>query len=333
VAGCTAQDASSRPPLWEVADKLRHAAAESAPPPPHPPPPHPPPPRRGSRDPGRPHAAPPRLPGLTPPPSSPARLRAGWRRRCSREPGCSHLGVPTRARRCRSRRRSPTRRAPPAPTPPGSAAPSPRDRLVRDETCPVSTERWTRRVHFVREGGGCLSLGSPHRPSLVLLEPFPLRPRRRGADGRGARRGGRVRRDAHFAAGPARLAARRAARVLAAAAEPHAVGLALLAARRRDRKRPERVRRAALHDERLARRGRRARDGVPRRARAACRRGRGGGVCRARGLVPRGLRAGRARRAPAGAGRLSRVVALRRARGAPPPTSVQSGHVSSIPLY
>ena len=27
-------------------------------------------------------------------------------------------------------------------------------RTCRDETCPVSTERWTRRVHFVREGGG-----------------------------------------------------------------------------------------------------------------------------------------------------------------------------------
>jgi hypothetical protein len=26
--------------------------------------------------------------------------------------------------------------------------------LMRDETCPVSTEGWTRRVHFVREGGG-----------------------------------------------------------------------------------------------------------------------------------------------------------------------------------
>ena len=24
----------------------------------------------------------------------------------------------------------------------------------RDETCPVSTEGWTRRVHFIREGGG-----------------------------------------------------------------------------------------------------------------------------------------------------------------------------------
>ena len=23
-----------------------------------------------------------------------------------------------------------------------------------DETCPISTEGWTRRVHFVREGGG-----------------------------------------------------------------------------------------------------------------------------------------------------------------------------------
>ena len=29
---------------------------------------------------------------------------------------------------------------------------------VRDETCPISTEGWTRRVHFVREGGG----GAPH---------------------------------------------------------------------------------------------------------------------------------------------------------------------------
>jgi hypothetical protein len=30
----------------------------------------------------------------------------------------------------------------------------------RDETCPVSTERWTRRVHFVREeGGGRLGVG------------------------------------------------------------------------------------------------------------------------------------------------------------------------------
>ena len=28
------------------------------------------------------------------------------------------------------------------------------ERLERDETCPVSTEGWTRRVHFVREGGG-----------------------------------------------------------------------------------------------------------------------------------------------------------------------------------
>jgi len=27
-------------------------------------------------------------------------------------------------------------------------------RQVMPETCPISTERWTRRVHFVREGGG-----------------------------------------------------------------------------------------------------------------------------------------------------------------------------------
>ena len=29
-----------------------------------------------------------------------------------------------------------------------------RVRQLSDETCPVSTEGWTRRVHFVREGGG-----------------------------------------------------------------------------------------------------------------------------------------------------------------------------------
>jgi hypothetical protein len=28
----------------------------------------------------------------------------------------------------------------------------------RDETCPISTEGWTRRVHFVREGGGGLPM-------------------------------------------------------------------------------------------------------------------------------------------------------------------------------
>ena len=40
------------------------------------------------------------------------------------------------------------------PRAPGAARPA--------VSCPVSTEGWTRRVHFVREGGGvCASLGSP----------------------------------------------------------------------------------------------------------------------------------------------------------------------------
>jgi hypothetical protein len=35
-----------------------------------------------------------------------------------------------------------------------------------DETCPVSTERWTRRVHFVREGGGGGGQGAPPTAAL-----------------------------------------------------------------------------------------------------------------------------------------------------------------------
>ena len=42
----------------------------------------------------------------------------------------------------------------------------------RDETCPISTEGWTRRVHFVREGGDVVlgkerdDLAPPDDPTL-----------------------------------------------------------------------------------------------------------------------------------------------------------------------
>jgi len=50
------------------------------------------------------------------------------------------------------------------------------------ETCPVSTEGWTRRVHFVREGGGGGALlGEAHHDEL---------PHRRGRRRGGGRRGG-----------------------------------------------------------------------------------------------------------------------------------------------
>ena len=50
-----------------------------------------------------------------------------------------------------------------------------------DQTCPISTEGWTRRVHFVREGGGGRGRRGeptgPHRPALDrrdgLHEPPP----------------------------------------------------------------------------------------------------------------------------------------------------------------
>ena len=35
-----------------------------------------------------------------------------------------------------------------------------------DEACPISTEGWTRRVHFVREGGGGGGPGRSARPAL-----------------------------------------------------------------------------------------------------------------------------------------------------------------------
>ena len=46
----------------------------------------------------------------------------------------------------------------------------------RDETCPVSTAGWTRRVHFVRERGGG---GGPPRRQAVSLRAFV--PRAAGA--------------------------------------------------------------------------------------------------------------------------------------------------------
>ena len=39
---------------------------------------------------------------------------------------------------------------------------------MRDETCPVSTEGWTRRVHFVREGVGWARLVVPLHMHEIL---------------------------------------------------------------------------------------------------------------------------------------------------------------------
>jgi len=44
---------------------------------------------------------------------------------------------------------------------PGAAFPT-------DETCPISTEGWTKRVHFVREGGGWAGVASCSQPPPVL---------------------------------------------------------------------------------------------------------------------------------------------------------------------
>jgi len=45
----------------------------------------------------------------------------------------------------------------------------PLHRLERDETCPVSTGGWTRRVHFVREGGGGGTAARSERPGRGRL--------------------------------------------------------------------------------------------------------------------------------------------------------------------
>ena len=45
-----------------------------------------------------------------------------------------------------------------------------------DETCPVSTEGWTRRVHFVREGrggGALIAIGSPGFRSARMRSTCP----------------------------------------------------------------------------------------------------------------------------------------------------------------
>ena len=70
---------------------------------------------------------------------------------------------------------------------------APRCACQRDETCPISTDGWTRRVHFVREGGRG---GRPARaraaPSaLPRARRPPQAPCRRGNDSkRAAWRGG-----------------------------------------------------------------------------------------------------------------------------------------------
>ena len=59
----------------------------------------------------------------------------------------------------------------------------------RDETCPISTEGWTRRVHFVREGGGgALQRAAARRcarPAPRARPSAPARPPRRRGCGTG----------------------------------------------------------------------------------------------------------------------------------------------------
>ena len=76
----------------------------------------------------------------------------------------------------------------------------------RDATCPISTEGWTRRVHFVREGGG------PSGRTAFALEPGSTPNASRARLGAAARGGAAAR--ARRAEAARRLArARRAARV------------------------------------------------------------------------------------------------------------------------
>ena len=59
----------------------------------------------------------------------------------------------------------------------------------RPQTCPISTEGWTRRVHFVREGGGGGNLAArreqagAHAPALHPLAPHARHARAVGAQG------------------------------------------------------------------------------------------------------------------------------------------------------
>jgi len=81
--------------------------------------------------------------------------------------------------------------------PPGALPPPPRPALTcqRDETCPISTEGCTRRVHFVRKGGGEGSAATPRaQGSCHGGVAARRRASRRAACGArlGVRAGGRV---------------------------------------------------------------------------------------------------------------------------------------------
>ena len=81
--------------------------------------------------------------------------------------------------------------------PPGALPPPPRPALTcqRDETCPISTEGCTRRVHFVRKGGGEGSAAPPRaQGSCHGGVAARRRASRRAACGArlGVRAGGRV---------------------------------------------------------------------------------------------------------------------------------------------
>ena len=92
---------------------------------------------------------------------------------------CVQLGVPRASHPLLSLARTPACPQPAAsgsrlrvsgfPSPPAPATVPPRvcpcKPSARDETCPVGTEGWTRRVHFVREGGGGRGATLARRPA------------------------------------------------------------------------------------------------------------------------------------------------------------------------
>ena len=112
-------------------------------------------------------------------------------------------------------------RRPPAPRRCSASAQSP---PASDQTCPISTEGWTRRVHFVREGGGGLCRTVGRRPPRDPLDG--RRARRLGVRARArarARGGGRPAAEAPRALGASGVR-RRHARNLRDAACPISTG-------------------------------------------------------------------------------------------------------------
>ena len=105
-----------------------------------------------------------------PPPPPPCRARTRSRARASVPPG-GHAGKRQRLelplQRARARRRA--RRRPASRRGRCGVAPTSKD--LRAETCPISTEGWTRRVQLVREGGGLGALAGRGGASIEHAHP------------------------------------------------------------------------------------------------------------------------------------------------------------------